>query len=84
MLCPLLWQKQGDEKVYDYCIETLKDEHFQNRLLENKALTVLQKDHHLIKNKFDNLLEMRLNGEVDSELFTQKKEELSKRQTEKS
>lgn len=71
-----------DEKVYDYCIETLKDEHFQNSLLENKALTALQKDHQLIKNKLDNLLEMRLNGEVDAELFAKKKDELNKKQTE--
>ena len=71
-----------DEKVYDYCIETLKDEHFQNSLLENKALTALQKDHQLIKNKLDNLLEMRLNGEVDAELFAKKKDELNKQQGE--
>ena len=50
--------------------------------MENRSLTSLQKDHQLIKNKMDNLLEMRLNGEIDGDAFAIKKTELSQRQDE--
>ena len=71
-----------DEETYSYCIEMLKDEHFQNKILQNNSLVVLQKDQKMIKNKLDNLVEMRLNKEIDSDLFATKKTELEASQKE--
>ncbi len=65
-----------DESVYDYCIKTLKSEHFQNSIMQDHSLTALQKDHKLARSKMDKLVEMRLNGEIDAALFAQKKNEL--------
>lgn len=71
-----------DEETYSYCIEMLKDEHFQNKILQNNSLAALQKDQKLIKNKLDNLVEMRLNKEIDGDLFATKKTELEASQKE--
>ena len=67
-------------EIYEYCREMLRDEHFQKKVLENQSLKNLQKDHQLIKNKLDNLLELRLNGEIESDLFSTKKSDLSQKQ----
>jgi site-specific DNA recombinase len=67
-------------EIYEYAQEMLKDEHFQKKVLENKSLKNLQKDHQLIKNKLDNLLELRLNGEIGSDVFAKKKSALSQQQ----
>lgn len=75
----LLARLSMDDAVYDYCIRTLKSEHFQNRIMQDHSLTALQKDHKLVRGKMDKLVEMRLNGEIDAELFTQKRSELEGR-----
>jgi DNA invertase Pin-like site-specific DNA recombinase len=72
----LLSRLSMDEAVYDYCIKTLKSEHFQNSIMQDHSLTALQKDHKLARGKMDKLVEMRLNGEIDAELFANKKNEL--------
>lgn len=77
-----LGRLEMDEETYGYCIEMLKDEHFQNKILQNNSLAALQKDQKLIKNKLDNLVEMRLNKEIDGDLFATKKTELEASQKE--
>lgn len=72
----LLARLSMDEDVYDYCIKTLKSEHFQNSIMQDHSLTALQKDHKLARGKMDKLVEMRLNGEIDADLFANKKNEL--------
>lgn len=69
-------------EILEYAQETLRDEHFQKKVLENKSLKNLQGQHQLIKNKLDNLLEMRLAGEIESDLFAQKKSDLTTQQDE--
>lgn len=65
-----------DEEVYAYCIGTLKDEHFQNKIVQNQSLTLLQRDHKRIKEKVDKLVDLRLAGEIDADYFANKKSEL--------
>ena len=67
-------------EIYKYAQEILRDEHFQKKVLEDRSLKNLQTDHQLIKNKLDNLLELRLSGEIDSDLFAKKKSDLSQQQ----
>ncbi len=78
----ILGRLELDEETYCYCIEMLKDEHFQNKIMQNNSLLALQKDHKIIKTKLDNLVEMRLNKEIDSDLFATKKVELEASQNE--
>ncbi len=64
------------EKEYEYCLDTLKSEHFQNKILKMESLKSLQAEQRQLEAKLDSLVDMRMNKELDADTFQTKQQKL--------
>lgn len=71
-----------DDDVLAYCKELLRSEHFQNIKISNDIYETAKKEHQNAIKELGNLVDMKLKGQLDDEMYGRKKAELEKKRDE--
>lgn len=69
-----------DKKVWELGIKLLREKHKDETIKNTQQLTNLQKQYQTLREKLNNLIDMRANGELDKDEFLAQKEVVLKEQ----